>query len=84
MNNYTTAFFIEFLEDLGPQIRYLRSQEEDGIKVMVFQGCYGNAVLIDVTDLEDEIDEDVAKGYLKELGLHTFIENLFPKHNKPN
>ncbi len=84
MNNYTTAFFIELLEDLKPQVQYLRTQREDGITVMVYQGVYGNAVFIDTSDLEDEIDEDVAKGYLRELGLHSFIDNLFPDPSKLN
>ncbi len=84
MNNYTTAFFIELLEDLRPQVQYLRTQREEGITVMVYQGAYGNAIFIDTTDLEDEIDEDVAKGYLRELGLNNLIDNLFPDPSKLN
>lgn len=78
MNNYTTAFFIELLEDSKPQVKFLRQQSKDGITVMVYEGVHGNAVFIDITDLEDEIDEDVAKGYLTELGLMHLIDNLFP------
>jgi hypothetical protein len=84
MNNYTTAFFVELLEDLKPQVNYLRTQTSEEITVMVFQGVYGNAVFIDTTDLEDEIDIDVAKGYLLELGLSSLIDNLFPDPSRLN
>ena len=77
MGRYPLTTFIETLDDL-PQIKYLRTEEYDGIRAMVYEGVGGNAVIIDITEMEEDIEDDVAKGHLTQLGVSYLIDALFP------
>ena len=73
--DYPIHVFIEILDSL-PQIKFLRRESYDGISANVYEGMRGNAVIIDTTD--EDIDEQVAKGHLFELGVADLIPALFP------
>lgn len=81
MNNYSTNVFRDILEGL-PQIKYLRTESDEGITAMIFQGVHGNRVVIDITD--DEMENEVVIGSLHELGLGYLCEALFPPNAQKN
>ena len=56
----------------------LRRDNQDDIVVEWFMGLNGNAVMIDITDMDDDIDYLEGSGYLRELGLSDLIDGLFP------
>lgn len=77
MSTYPTFVFIEMLNDLYPQVKHLRDTTIDDIKIMVYEGIRGNPVIIDISD--DDLEIDIVKGHLQELGLSYLVPTLFPE-----
>ena len=72
--NYDTGLFIDIIESTG--IIPLRSGFKDGVHVKFYQGLNGKLVMIDTTD--DDMPDEIGKGYLDQLGLGHLKSSLFP------
>ena len=76
----TYVGFIELLNDCLAQISYVRTDILEGIKIMVYQNnTIGSPVIIEIPeDMMEDIDDDVARGTLLELGLIHEANTLYP------
>lgn len=73
---YNRDYFVDLLHNTQG-IVFLREGEEFGVKTIWFNGITGNTVMIDITDMEDDIDRLEGKGILKLLGLSDWVDKLF-------
>ena len=73
-----------FLEVIGsfPAIIHLRSADYNGIHSQFYQGLSGNVVMVDTSDLDDDITFSEGSGLLKQLGIGDLVDTLFPPITK--
>jgi len=74
---YDRELFLQLIESYQG-IKYLRNDNLDDISAQFYEGLTGKCVMIDITDLSDDILYSEGVGYLTELGLSYLIPRLFP------
>lgn len=77
--NYDTSLFIDIIESV-PGINFLRSDYKLGIHARFYEGLTGKLVIIETTD--EDLDDEVGKGYLERLGLGYLIPSIFPEQTE--
>ena len=78
--NYTTNQFIEIIESEGTN--FIRSDYIEGYHTRTYQNPNGLLIIIDTT--EEDIEDEIMKGYLIELCFANLIPALFPTEIVPS
>lgn len=79
----TTQFFIDIIETFEG-VRCIGHSNVGNTHARKYIGLNGRLVIIDTTDLEDDIPDDIAIGYLKSLGLEHLKQTLYPDFKSSN
>ncbi len=74
---YDRLQFIENIESIKG-ITIIRDEECEGIRSRVYEGLRGISVIIDITDLDEDVTEGEGRGNLTKLGLEYLIPIFFP------
>lgn len=73
----TPIVFCELIMDY-PGISILRDKLDSGIAAKLLMGKKDLPVIIDNTEPDDDIDYEIGRGYLKELGYEELSDVIFP------
>ncbi len=78
---YDRLQFVENIESIQG-INFIRQDSYDGIAVRVYEGLPKHIVVIDYSDIDEDVTEDEGTGILNKLGLNYLVTVFFPPRNE--